>query len=240
MILYARKYILAIAYLLAGLTLTFSITWLVTKIGWFPAVETRNDLQTKITSTHFFFLIVFQLAGFILPAFLFARFKNFNWFPVQAEIKLYEVIMAFLALIALNIIITVTYKLMDLEVKQFEDFNKDILRQRPLTFLVTVSLLVPFYEEVIFRGIVLGTLWPHENGSLAGKISAIFFTSLFFMMPHLEKASNWMVLPPVFVLSIFLCLLTVKKRGILLSIIVHSLQNFLAGLGFLLIKSVPT
>jgi len=87
-----------------------------------------------------------------------------------------------------------------------------------LAFL-TLVVIAPVAEEVLFRGYLLGKL--RKNVSL---IVSILITSLLFAIVHL----NFNVGVDVFALSIILCLLRIKTDSLWPAIFLHMIKNGLA------------
>jgi len=87
-----------------------------------------------------------------------------------------------------------------------------------LAFL-TLVVIAPIAEEVLFRGYLLGKL--RKNVSL---LVSIFVTSVLFAIVHL----SFNVGVDVFALSIVLCLLRVKTGSLWPSILLHMTKNGLA------------
>lgn len=87
-----------------------------------------------------------------------------------------------------------------------------------LAFLSLV-IIAPIAEELLFRGYLLGKLRKYVSLWLA-----IFVTSLLFAIVHFQ----WNVGIDVFVLSIFLCLLRVWTNSLWSPILLHMLKNGIA------------
>jgi len=88
-----------------------------------------------------------------------------------------------------------------------------------LLAFVTLVILAPVAEEVLFRGYLLGKL--RKNVSLW---ISILLTSIVFAVVHF----NFNVGVDVFALSIVLCVLRVKTNSVWPSILLHMLKNGLA------------
>ena len=87
-----------------------------------------------------------------------------------------------------------------------------------IVFIVAVVGLAPFFEEVIFRGILLCPLRRF------GDWFAILMSAMLFGLFH----ANLMQIPSAFGVGIVLGYLAVKYESILPGILVHSLQNLFA------------
>lgn len=95
------------------------------------------------------------------------------------------------------------------------------LASRPEFVLAFISLVViaPVAEEVLFRGYLLGKLRKY-----APLWVAILITSALFAFVHFQ----WNVAIDVFVLSIVLCLLRVVSKSLWPSILLHMMKNGVA------------
>jgi membrane protease YdiL (CAAX protease family) len=114
---------------------------------------------------------------------------------------------------------------LDVDQKQALGFTQGIGGIGLVMAFVSLVLLPPIAEEIIFRGFFYGTLrnnkvkaWP-----------AILFTSLFFASLHLFGAAEggllWTAFVDVFSLSIVLCYLREQNGTIWASMGVHALKN---------------
>ena len=101
---------------------------------------------------------------------------------------------------------------------------------RILAFL-TLVVIAPIAEEIIFRGWLYGKLREKLNGRLSemwGIILSAFITSLLVGLVHLQ----WNVGVNVFALSIVLCAMREITGTIYAGMLTHMLKN---GLAFYLI-----
>lgn len=87
-----------------------------------------------------------------------------------------------------------------------------------LAFL-TLVVIAPVAEEILFRGYLLGKLRKYTPLWIA-----ILITSLLFGLVHFA----WNVGIDTFALSIILCLLTVWSKSLWPAILLHMLKNFVA------------
>ena len=93
---------------------------------------------------------------------------------------------------------------------------------------VTTTLLAPFFEEIIFRGVLLPTL-SRDFGIIWGIIVSAFI----FALAHLSIGE----MPPLFVLGIGLGITRVASGSLLSSVIMHSLWNGLTFLNLFLLRT---
>ncbi len=87
----------------------------------------------------------------------------------------------------------------------------------PLLFLlITTVILAPFFEELVFRGVLLPVLV-----SKVGKISGVLLSALIFALAHLSVGE----LPPLFVLGVGLGLMRLSSGRLFPCALMHSLWN---------------
>lgn len=130
---------------------------------------------------------------------------------------------AFLVYLFLSAVLTTlaTQFLPFIDFQQVQETGFDQMGQNyeyALAFL-TLVILAPVAEEVLFRGYLFGKLRRH-----APTWVAILITSLLFAAVH----GAWNVGIDVFVLSIVLCLLRVWLKSIWAPILLHMLKNGIA------------
>ena len=93
---------------------------------------------------------------------------------------------------------------------------------------VTTTLLAPFFEEIIFRGILLPTL-SRDFVIIMG----ILVSAFIFALAHLSVGE----MPPLFVLGIGLGITRIASGSLLSSVIMHSLWNGLTFLNLFLLRT---
>ena len=99
----------------------------------------------------------------------------------------------------------------------------------PLFLLfATTTFLAPFFEEIIFRGILLPSL-SRDFGIIFGIIVSAFI----FALAHLSLGE----MPPLFVLGVGLGITRIASGSLLSSVIMHSLWNGLTFLNLLLLRT---
>ena len=97
-----------------------------------------------------------------------------------------------------------------------------------IILFITTTLLAPFFEEIIFRGVLLPTL-SRDFGIIWGIIVSAFI----FALAHLSIGE----MPPLFVLGIGLGITRVASGSLLSSVIMHSLWNGLTFLNLFLLRT---
>ena len=93
---------------------------------------------------------------------------------------------------------------------------------------VTTTILAPFFEEIIFRGILLPTLSKDF-----GIIWSIIVSAFIFALAHLSVGE----MPPLFVLGIGLGITRVASGNLLSAVIMHSLWNGVTFLNLFLLRT---
>ena len=106
-------------------------------------------------------------------------------------------------------------------------FNFIISGPEKLIAFLTLVVVAPIAEEIIFRGFLYGRLRNLLNVKIANKFSvflSIFLTSLLFGIMHMQ----WNVGVNVFAMSIVLCALREITGTIHAGILLHMLKNGVA------------
>ena len=95
------------------------------------------------------------------------------------------------------------------------------------SFIVNICLIIyavivaPISEELIFRGLILGKLKQYGN------VFASIIVSLLFALIH----GNLPQSIPTFIVSLFLCWVTLQSNSIIPAISIHMINNAVAQLG---------
>lgn len=87
-----------------------------------------------------------------------------------------------------------------------------------ITLIIYTIIVAPITEELLFRGIMLNKLKQYN------KIYAIIIVSMVFGLLH----GNLPQTIPTFIISIFLCLITLKSGSILPAVSIHMINNGVA------------
>lgn len=87
--------------------------------------------------------------------------------------------------------------------------------------LLTVIVLAPISEELIFRG-----LFQNYLKTRTSRIKSILISSFVFSLTHIENSLGSLIfVPTIFCLSLFLGFIYEKEKHIVAPIILHSLYN---------------
>lgn len=131
------------------------------------------------------------------------------------------------------LVVAVAQSAFDLNTNQEQELGFNSVASSPHLLMAFVSLVIlpPIVEELVFRGFLYG--------GLRRKLPmgwAMLFTALLFAAPHLLMAKDggllWVAAVDTFVLSFVLCYLREKTGNLWASIGVHTIKN---GLAFLVL-----
>jgi len=180
-----------------------------------------------------FIIIACQAGLFLCIAGLFQIFFKFDFYGFGDEISGKDLLLGFAGLIGVDIISAVFLSLIGQVPDQFKEFDPHLLGSNIYLFMFTVALLGPIYEEIIFRGYILGMLVKPDSEILKN-ILPIIFSSLLFMAAHLDDISeNFFIGVPLFLLGVYFSFWAIRKKGVMLPILLHITQNFMAALAMM-------
>jgi len=100
-----------------------------------------------------------------------------------------------------------------------QDFAAMVSTLGKVNSILLIGFLVPIYEEIIFRGVILDSCQRHVNFNVAN-----IFQALLFSIVHL----NLFLLPVFFLFGILTGILRKKSGGLLPCIVLHILNNVIA------------
>ena len=181
-------------------------------------------------SLHIFTIAYIQACVFIFIFLAFKKVKKNNilfWTTIPSA---WLYIKALFGMFLVNIVSSLLMLVLGIEVKQYESFNKDVIRSAPILFFIAVSILAPIYEEFIFRGFLLRYLYIKNDNLQNTKmwVIASVVSSLFFAAIHFDKDA----FIPILFLSFYLSFVTVYTKSITLSTMLHISQNLLSSIVF--------
>ncbi|EQC4551306.1 CPBP family intramembrane glutamic endopeptidase, partial [Cronobacter malonaticus] len=90
--------------------------------------------------------------------------------------------------------------------------------------IITLTIIVPIYEEVYYRGCALGLMQIIYK---KGNVIPIIISSLFFCAMHTQYRDIYSYIV-LFFSSLFIGYVRVKSNGLLLPVLLHSLMNITA------------
>lgn len=152
-----------------------------------------------------------------------SRVKWMHLLLGPAGFIVYVVILAIVMTIA-----KVVLPFVDFEQPQDVGFDQLFTSYEYILAFVTLVVIAPIAEEILFRGYLFGKLKKHVP-----IWAAILITSFLFAIAH----GAWNVGIDVFVLSIVLCLLRVISGSLWPSILLHMIKN---GVAFYFLFISPT
>lgn len=187
--------------------------------------------QDSINSFGFLKILLVQSASFLFVFFLGWQFSIFDMYRITAFPSLAQILGGFLGLFFINAISQLILNQLGIEIKQFAGLNKALLRENSIPFMIAVALVAPLYEELIFRGIMLGSLT--KDTTRLRQLFALLWINGMFAVFHLDSVESIGVLVPIFLLGCYFSVLTIWTGTLSLAISLHMLQNFFSGLFFL-------
>lgn len=219
-----RNYSLVLLYLILSFSLSGGLLFFSIWMNWLPAKHSLMD------GRHFFYTILMQMTTFLILGFAFVKIFRLPTFSFMGRsygkqnlffyVKEFAVVVFYY--FATMLVISFFVKVSGVEIKQFEQMNLEKIKQTSVYFLLAVAVLAPLYEEIVFRGIVLRNLLPRHSSKVKNFL-AILVSSLVFSAFHF----NLTTLIPILFLSFLLSYLTLRKQGLMLSILVHAFNNFM-------------
>lgn len=222
-----QRYVAVVAYLLAVFLVVQLIGIVLVSTGLSGAPQAGKAMDFRFL----IYGIVIQMAGFLLPApFLlkFTRAYNFTFARARAA----DILLCCGLIFASLIFFSVLYNLLGVEPKQlaFLDMT-DVLRHRG-AFIAITGVLVPGYEEWIFRGLIFGVLVtgtqsPREIFA-AGAFSALLFTA-----SHIEGRHSLSALPPILSMAAIFQYMTWRSQSLWPAVCGHAMQNLLSSAAIL-------
>jgi hypothetical protein len=127
------------------------------------------------------------------------------------------------------VIIVATQLLPSLNVEQEQDigFDQVVGQVQILMAFVSLVILPPFWEEVVFRGFLFTGLRARLHLLLAMVVTSVLFAAV-----HLQIGNGqpllWVAAIDTFVLSMYLCYLRDKTGSLVAPILLHAGKNFVA------------
>lgn len=214
-----------------GLLLTFLISQIIGTLIFAPvfiehgstlSIEKQLEYGSKhgtvmaLTAMFTFFLVVFFSYLFVkLQKQPFDKFLAIKKFDFKYFLKFCGV------LLLLNLLFHVISLYLNLDSMKFmADLSHTA---KPLWLLVlAVVVVVPIYEEWIFRGFI----WSGFANSVLGVWGASIITSLMFAVIHLQYGmAEWLM---IFALGMLFSIARIKTSSLWLAICLHILNNALA------------
>lgn len=189
-----------------------------------PFAEMNSTVLNAVFNTITYILMIAMVIG--LPL-LIKKYKTSreelglsevpSWIDMvlaPAGLLIYMVVSALLILFAQYFL-----PFIDLDQVQDTGFSGLTHQYEYILAFLTLVVLAPVAEEILFRGYLLGKLRGHVPLWIA-----VLIVSLLFAIVH----GAWNVGIDVFALSIVLCLLRIVTKSLWPSILLHMMKNFIA------------
>ncbi|GAB4436114.1 MAG: hypothetical protein OHK0011_19260 [Turneriella sp.] len=215
-----QRYLAVVAYLLLVFLL---VQMLATATAGFTGIGTTDE---KMPFRSLLFALVIQMTGFLLPAPLllaFTRTGNFGFAPARAGDVLLACGLTFASLVLFSLL----YHALGIQPQQLAFLDRREILQHKQAFLAMTAVVVPAYEEWIFRGVIFGVLVTRSENRRSVLVAGIF-TALLFTASHIEGRHSYSALPPIFAMALIFHYMTWRSQSIWPAVTAHALQNLLS------------
>ncbi|QIW22307.1 CPBP family intramembrane glutamic endopeptidase [Bacillus thuringiensis] len=144
-------------------------------------------------------------------------------FTALKKVSTYIYIILFYGLHIVNDIFIINNIFPDAVKEQSSALDLEMLKQYKLLLLIGGAILVPIFEELIVRGIILHFLQQRFPFWIAA-----FGSSFLFGIGHMYSTG---VMFSMFIMGLFMAILCKKTKSIIPAILLHIMNNMLAFLG---------
>ncbi|KAA0787086.1 type II CAAX endopeptidase family protein [Bacillus sp. FSL M8-0063] len=144
-------------------------------------------------------------------------------FTALKKVSTYIYIILFYGLHIVNDIFIINNIFPNAVKEQSSALDLEMLKQYKLLLLIGGAILVPIFEELIVRGIILHFLQQRFPFWIAA-----FGSSFLFAIGHIYSAG---VMFSMFIMGLFMAILCKKTKSIIPAILLHIMNNMLAFLG---------
>ncbi len=192
-----------------------------------------NWIRSSIVAQFFYVLINEGVTILLLWAFVRIRkYKNFLEIiglkaPKGQNFRyLFVGTIAYFILYVVAANITIHFTHVDVNQQQEIGFTTITSRLDLLLAFISLVILPPLVEEIIFRGFLFAGLRRKFTF-----VTAALLTSAVFAIPHLFETSGgllWMAGIDTFILSLVLCFVREKTGSLWAGIVIHAFKNFVA------------
>jgi membrane protease YdiL (CAAX protease family) len=205
-------------------------------LGW--SGERIDSWLADSTLANFLYVLFTETVTVGVLYWFVARRKKTPFRPVigLGALRWRDIVHAVLGFVAYIVLFVAAYAVinqyfpLDTESEQELGFQTGVRGSELAMAFISLVVLVPAAEEIVFRGFIYGTLRGRRYSALA----ATLVTSAVFAALHLFGSDDgsllWIAFVDVFALSVITCFLREKNGTIWASIGVHALKN---GLTFL-------
>jgi membrane protease YdiL (CAAX protease family) len=218
------------------------ITLIPSLLGW-DQVRADEWVLSSPLANFLFVLLSEVLTVAALTWFISHRKASFKQVMALRRPRLNDVgraiagIIVYFVLFAVSIMVVEQMFPINTEQEQALGFARDVSGGGLILAFISLVILPPLAEELIFRGFFYGTL----RGYRLSVAWSIFITSALFAALHLFGSADgkllWIAFLDTFVLSLVLCYLREKTGAIWSSILVHALKNGFVFLNIFIINA---
>jgi membrane protease YdiL (CAAX protease family) len=215
-----QRYVAVLAYLLLGFVL---VQVLASVTASFTGIAESDG---KMPFRSLLYALIIQMVGLLLPAPLllhFTRAGNFGFARAGAGDILLACGLTFASLVLFSLL----YRVLGIEPRQLAFLDQREILQHRQAFVVLTALVVPAYEEWIFRGVIFGVLVTQAENRRS-VLAAGLFTALIFTASHIEGRHSYSALPPIFVMALIFHYVTWRAQSIWPAVTAHAMQNLLS------------
>jgi membrane protease YdiL (CAAX protease family) len=222
--------IVMLSFLFLPVIAQLQVSFYPTLMGW---DEARVDEWVLNSATANFFYVLLTEALTVAVLFWFTTHKRiaFRVAAALGKFKLRDILHAVLGFVAyfglfyLALVILTPLLPIDVDQEQALGFTRGIGGTGLTLAFISLVILPPIVEEIVFRGFFYGSLRAHK----IRKWTSIIVTSVFFGALHLFGAAEggllWIAFIDTFILSLVMCYLREENGTIWASIGVHALKN---------------
>lgn len=191
------------AFFIGFIVSLFAIALLMAPFGGLDEDQFFQPLPTFLTGMAYYSILLVFLGIFLKPKLLKHSINPMSF------LKIFTLFIFFFLILD---VLSTWIKLPSLSEPIFDDQFK----QNPGLFFVTVVVIGPIMEELVFRGAILGYLFSHTS-----KLPALLFSSFLFGLIHFSLDQIvWGSIA-----GIFLGYAYIKSQNILMPIFFHMLNN---------------
>jgi membrane protease YdiL (CAAX protease family) len=198
-------------------------------LGW-DAATAKQWLQEAPLSNFLYVLFVEALT--VGGLYWFTRYKKVSFRKIAGlgKFKVRDIghgllgILIYFGIFTILLTVVDQFVKLDTDQKQALGFNQGVSGAGLAMAFVSLVILPPIAEEIMFRGFFYGTLRKHLKSWPTILVTSVFFASL-HLFGAAEGGLLWSAFVDVFALSIVLCYLREQNGSIWASMIVHALKN---------------
>lgn len=209
---------------IAAQYLVVGVVWLLGAMGSNLEAEVSSSVGRAVLSTAVYVValaLTFGVPFLVKRRTVSAELLGLTRLPSWTDIGLSPLAYVVYILVASLVIQAITQAVPGFQPDQVQDVGFSMIGQRYelLAAFITIVIIAPIAEEVLFRGYLYGKLLQRVP-----VWAAMLATSVLFGIVHMQ----WNVGVDVFVLSMFLCALRSLTGSIWAGVLVHMIKNGIA------------